>query len=75
MRSHRTIDRCECGHSLDVHWNGEAHTLWCSAPGCTCRKAGREQPAIDSALMSEEPTEMVRMVQRTTTEERMRRAS
>ena len=57
---HKAIDRCECGHPLDVHWDRDAGMFWCSAPGCTCRRAGRRQQRLGPVLMSEEPAEMVR---------------
>jgi len=61
---HQMIDRCECGHPVEVHWDGEAGRLWCSAPGCTCRRVGRREPRLDPLYAAEPSSEMVRIVGR-----------
>jgi len=72
---HQGVDHCECGHPVEVHWDGEAGRLWCSAPGCTCRGAGRREPRLDPVLVAEPSSEMVRIVGRSNGEKRTRRAS
>ena len=61
---HQVIDRCECGHPVEVHWDGEAGRLWCSAPDCTCRRAGRGEVPLDPMLVAVPSSEMVRIVGR-----------